>query len=390
MASMKSESSNLYNRSMKNLLLSITSLFIMTVLQSQESYLLVGTYTGGKSKGIYVYKFNSATGTALLADSAITENPSYLAVSPNQQFVYAVNENGNEQGNGGRITAFSFDKKTGRLTELNHQSSGGNHPCYVAVDKTGKWVVAGNYSSGTLAVFPVRKDGSLEAASQVIQHEGHSVNTDRQAGPHVHSTVFSPDNKFLFVADLGLDKIMTYTFNNKTGKLTPAPVPYTEVDPGDGPRHLAFHPSGKYAYLATEMSGGVEVFNYLKHGQLEFVQHMSALSPDYSGPADGADIHVSPDGKFLYSSTRGQSNNIAIFSINPGSGMITYRGLQSTLGKTPRNFNFDPTGNFLLAANQNSEEIVIFKRDKTTGLLQDSGGRITVGKPVCLTWITFK
>lgn len=375
---------------MKHLLLSIATLFAMTVVQSQESYLIVGTYTGGKSKGIYVYKFNSTTGTAVLADSAITENPSYIAVSPNQRFVYAVNENGNEQGNGGGITAFSFDKKTGKLTELNHQSSLGNHPCYVAVDKTGKWVVVGNYSSGTLAVFPVRKDGSLDAASQVIRHEGHSVNSDRQAGPHVHCTIFSPDNKFLFVADLGLDKVMTYTFDNKTGKLAPAPVPYTEVDPGDGPRHLAFHPSGKYAYLATEMSGGVEVFNYLKHGQLEFVQHMSALPPDYSGPADGADIHVSPDGKFLYSSTRGQSNNIAIFSINPGSGMIVYEGHQSTLGKTPRNFNFDPTGNFLLAANQNSEEIVIFKRDKTTGLLQDNGGRIAVGKPVCVQWISAK
>lgn len=375
---------------MKKLFISIVLLFAMTVTESQESYLVVGTYTGGKSKGIYIYKFNSSTGTAVLADSAVIENPSFVAVSPDQRFVYAANETGSEQSDGGKVTAFAFDKKTGKLTQLNQQSSGGNHPCYVAVDKTGKWVAVGNYSSGTLALLPVRKDGSLAAAAKVIKHEGRSVNTQRQEGPHVHCTAFSPDNKFLFVSDLGIDKIMAYAFNSKTGELTPAQVPYTELEAGSGPRHLAFHPSGKYVYLAEEMSGGVEVFNYLKQGQLEFVQHMSALPPDYSGPADGADIHVSSDGKFLYSSTRGQSNNIAIFSINPATGMLVNQAHQSTLGKTPRNFNFDPTGNYLLAANQNSDEIVIFKRDKTTGLLEDSGQRIAVGKPVCVQWISAK
>ncbi len=377
----------LYPVVMKKLILSVLLLSTMSVLNSQEPFLLVGTYTGGASKGIYVYRFNSATGASILIDSAVTENPSYLAVSPDKKYVYAANENGNDQGNGGSVTSFSFDKKTGKLTKLNSQSSEGNHPCFVAVHKSGKWVVVGNYSSGTLAIYPVQKDGSLGASAQVIKHEGRSVNSDRQGGPHVHNTVFSPDGKFLFVADLGIDKVMTYAFDSKAGKLTPAEMPFTEVEAGDGPRHLTFSPSGKYAYLATEMRGGIEVFKYHKNGQLEHLQHYSALPPEYNGPADGADIHVSSDGKYLYSSTRGQSNSIGIFAIDARTGLITYVAHESTLGKTPRNFNFDPSGKFLLAANQNSDEIVVFQRDKSSGLLEDSGHRISVGKPVCVQWV---
>jgi len=359
----------------------------MTVIRSQEPYLLVGTYTGGKSKGVYVYKFDSKTAKSQLIDSAITQNPSYIAISPDQKFVYTVNENGNDKGNGGGITSFSFDKKTGKLTELNHVSSEGNHPCYITVNKNGKWVVVGNYSSGTLAVYPVQKDGSLGAPTAVIKHEGRSVNTKRQESPHVHCTIFSPDEKYLFVADLGIDKIMTYSFDHKTGKLSPAPVPFTELKAGDGPRHLTFSPSGKHVYLITELNAGVNVYNYHKTGQLEYVQHLPALPPEYTGPEDGADIHVSPDGKFLYASTRAQSNDIAIFSIDQRTGTLTLVDHQPTLGITPRNFNFDPSGNYLLVAHQNSDDIVVFKRDKTTGLLQDSGERITVGNSVCIKWI---
>lgn len=358
----------------------------MTAIQGQEHFLLVGTYTGGKSKGVHVYKFNSSTGESQLIDSAVTENPSYLVVSPDQKYVYAVNENGNDQGNGGGVTAFSFEKKTGKLTELNKVSSEGNHPCYVTINKSGKWVIAGNYSSGTLAVYPVQKDGSLGAPAQVIKHSGRSVNTERQDGPHVHCTIFSPDEKYLFVSDLGIDKVMTYSFNSKTGQLSPAPIPFTEIEAGDGPRHITFTPSGKYAYLATEMRGGIEAYKYHKTGQLESIQHISALPPDYNGPADGADIHVSPDGRFLYASTRGKSNAIGIYAIDDHTGMVTMIAHQSTLGQTPRNFNFDPSGNYLLVANQNSDEIVVFKRDKNTGLLEDSGKRIEVGKPVCVVW----
>jgi len=355
---------------------------------SNEHYLLVGTYTNGKSEGLYTYKFNSVTGDfSYVSVAKNCKNPSYLAVSPNEKYVYAVNETNSKTNFGGQVTAFSFNKQNGILSEVNKQSSGGNDPCYITVDKSGKWVVIANYTSGTVSVLPIKKDGSLDSAVTVIQHEGSGVNSDRQEGPHAHSTVLSHDNDYLFAQDLGIDKIMIYAFNNKTGQLTPAPTPYVEVEPGAGPRHFDFHPNNKYAYLIEELTGSISVYNYQGHGQLALIQNISALPPDYTGPVGSADIHVSPDGKFLYASNRGESNTIAILKINQQTGMLTLVGHQSTLGKTPRNFNFDPSGNFLLAANQNSDDVVIFKRDKQTGLLTDTGKKIVVGNPVCIKWI---
>jgi 6-phosphogluconolactonase len=371
---------------MKNFIFLAISALLIKPVADKESFMLVGTYTAGKSTGIYVYKFNSTTGEATLADSVKIGNPSYLAISPSQKYVYAVEEEADQKGKGGKIAAFSFDKTTGRLTRLNEQSTGGDHPCYVSVDKTGKWVAAANYSSGSAVIFPVNKDGSLAPAKQVIQHEGSSVNADRQKGPHVHSTVFSPDNKFLFVQDLGIDKIMVYAFNSKTGELKPASFGHTDVEAGHGPRHLDFHPSGKYAYLIEEMSGSISAYKYLKNGDLELVQNISALRGDFNGKIGSADIHVSPDGKFLYASNRGDLNDIAIFSINRQNGLLQRQGEQPTMGKTPRNFNLDPSGNFLLVANQNSDNIVVFKRDLASGLLTETS-RIDVGNPVCIKWI---
>lgn len=365
--------------------LTLTS-FSIGQLSPTEHYLLVGTYTTtseGKSEGIYVYKFNSTTGEAAYVSKAITENPSFLTVSPNEKFVYAVNEGAKDKGS---IAAFSFDKTTGSLNYLNSRPSGGDHPCYVAIDKTGKWVTSGNYSGGSLAVFPAGKDGKLGNAVSTIKHEGHSVNTERQTAPHVHSTVFSKDNKFLFVPDLGIDKVMIYSFNAKNGKLAPAKIPFHMTEAGAGPRHFDFSPNGRFAYLMEEMSGSISAYSYGK-GELKLLQNISALPAEFTGAVGSADIHVSPDGRFLYASNRGESNTIAIFKINNETGMLTLVGHQSTLGKGPRNFNFDPSGDFLLVGNQNSEEIVIFKRDKVTGLLTDSKKRIAVGKPVCIKWI---
>ena len=370
------------------LVAAIIALGSLAQKNSNEHYLLVGTYTNGKSEGLYTYKFNSMTGEFGYVNVAKNcKNPSYLAVSPNEKYVYAVNETSSKSGFGGNVTAFSFNKQTGSLSEVNKQSSGGNDPCYITVDKSGKWVVIANYTSGTVSVLPIKKDGSLDSAVTVIQHEGSGVNSDRQEGPHAHSTVLSRDNDYLFAQDLGIDKIMIYAFNNKTGQLTPAPTPYVEVEPGAGPRHFDFHPNNKYAYLIEELTGSISVYSYSGHGQLALIQNISALPPDYTGPVGSADIHVSPDGKFLYASNRGESNTIAILKINQQTGMLTLVGHQSTLGKTPRNFNFDPSGNFLLAANQNSDDIVIFKRDKQTGLLTDTGKKIDVGNPVCIKWI---
>ncbi len=380
---------------MKNIFLTaILILFsIFSFTQSNNDYyLLAGTYTSAKSEGIYVYKFNTTTGESKLISTAKISNPSFLAVSPDEKFVYAVNENADSTRFTvtGYVASFSFDKKNGTLSFINKQQSGGKHPCYVSVDKTGKWVFTGNYSSGSVAVLPVNTNGSLDTAIQIIQHEGSSVTAGRQDEPHVHATVLSKDNKTLYVPDLGMDKLMLYKFNNKTGELSEASMQFVTTEPGTGPRHFDIHPNGKFAYLMEELTGTVSVFQVLKDGGLYLLQNISALPRFFLGIVGSADIHVSPDGKFLYCSNRGESNSIGIFSINLKTRMLTWVGHQSTLGKTPRNFNFDPTGNFLLVANQNSDEIVIFNRNKETGLLSDSGKRINIPSPVCIKWISAK
>ena len=374
---------------MKNkIILSIAAFLFCIILKAQQqTYLLTGTYTSGKSEGIYVFQFNSNDGSAKAVSAVKISNPSFVAVSPDEKFVYSVEEEAAKNGKEGEITAFSFNKKTGKLSFVNRQPTGGDHPCYVSVDKTGKWVAAGNYTSGSLSILPVMADGSLGAATTIIKHVGSGPNKSRQASPHVHCTFFSPDNRFLFVPDLGIDKVMIYSFNETTGKLTAAKQPFAASVPGSGPRHISFHPSNKYAYLMQELNGTVTTFKY-KNGKLTSRQIISSMPAGDTSFAGSADIHASPDGKFLYASNRAQSNTIAIFSINQKNGKLSLVGHQSTLGKTPRNFNFDPTGNFLLVANQNSDQIVIFKIDKETGLLTDTGNRINVGKPVCLKWIS--
>ncbi len=380
---------------MKPTLISCLFLLIQAVVSGQKEndfYLIAGTYTSGKSEGIYVYQFNSITGENKLVSSVNASNPSFLTVSPDEKFVYAVYENADSSRFflTGYVASFSFDKKSGKLSFMNKQESGGKHPCYVTIDNSGKWVFAGNYSSGSVAVLPVNIDGSLGNVIQSIQHAGSSVVKGRQEEPHVHATVLSKDNKFLYVPDLGIDKLMIYDFNKKSGSLKGANNPFVATKPGAGPRHFDFHPNGKFAYLMEEMSGRVSVYQTAKNGNLILVQNISALPGDFLGAIGSADIHVSPDGKFLYCSNRGESNTIGIFKIDPKTGMLTWIAAQSTLGNTPRNFNFDPGGNFLLVANQNSDEIVIFKRNSETGLLTDSGKRINIPNPVCIKWISTK
>lgn len=359
--------------------------FVIFVASAQKQvYLLVGTYTGGASKGIHVYRFNDRNGTATLVDSAVTDNPSYIATSPDQRFVYAVNELGNDMG-GGKVTAFRFNKTTGHLTVLNQQSVEGEHPCYVTVDKSNKWVIAGNYTGGNVTVLPIVKGGELGAATTTVQHYGSGINP-RQEKPHVHATVLSADNRFLYVPDLGKDKLMIYSFNAKTGSLTLKDTTL-KLTPGSGPRHFVFHPNNKWAYLIQELTGNVTVFS-TNNGKLKVVQTISSLPTTFTKSFTGADIHVSPDGRFLYTSIRDSANTLAIFSINKINGQLRLLGHQPVLGKTPRNFNLDPSGKFLLVANQNSDEIVVFNVSKETGSLTDSGKRIGVGNPVCIKWIT--
>lgn len=352
-------------------------LLVASTAFAQKNYLLVGTYTNGKSIGIYVYDFDNKDGSVKPVDSIQTTNPSYLEVSPDKKFVYAVNETTD-----GHVSAFHFDN--GHLSFINKEPSMGDDPCYITISKNGKWAIVADYSSGSGAVYPINKDGSLSEAVSVIKHYGHGTDMSRQQSPHIHSTVLSPDNKFLFVQDLGIDKIKEYSFNKQTGKLIEKDS--LKLKDGSGPRHFIFHPNGKWAYLTQEMGGTVTAFQY-SNGKLKTTQTISVFSKPFHQYFTNADIHISKDGRFLYASTRDSANFISIFKINPSSGTLSLIGHQSVLGKTPRNFNIDPSGNYLLVANQNSDNIVIFKINHQTGMLTDTGNRIDVGNPVCIKWI---
>ncbi len=373
---------------MRKTVLFLLCFFASTFIMAQP-FLIVGTYTSGASEGIYVYKFDHQTGAAKLVSTAKTSNPSYLAISPNEQYVYAVNENADTTGPfiGGSVSAFAFDKSTGQLTTLNQQASMGKHPCYITTSNDGRWVVVGNYSSGTVAVLPVQKNGALGKASATVQHTGSGPNKARQLSAHVHSTVLTNDNQYLLVPDLGMDKVVVYRFSKGAGKLTGVPASTASTQPGSGPRHLVLDKQNKYAYLTEELTGNVTVFR-LNKGKLTAIQTLSAHPAGYTGDISSADIHLSPDGRFLYCSNRGASNTIAIFKVNAKNGQLSLVGHQSTLGVKPRNFNFDLSGKFLLVANQESSQIVVFKIDKKTGLLTDTGNRIDVPNPVCLNWIS--
>ena len=372
-------------------------LFISGYLSAngQTHYLLAGTYDSPKSEGIYVYKFNSADGSAKEVSHIKTPNSSFLTVSPDQKYVYAVNETADSTGKGGGVTSFSFDRKKGTLTQLSRQSSEGNHPCYISIDKTGKWVIAGNYSSGNFSILPA-KNGILGKAKKTVQHSGSGPDTARQKSPHVHGIFMKKDNTGFFVTDLGTDKVMKYRFDAKTGNISPEKIPFVALSPGSGPRHMDFHPKLPVMYVLNELNGSIDVLKPASSGgpgganDIDIVQSIPSFPLYYRGPAGSADIHVSPDGRFLYCSNRDALHNIGIFSIDSATGHLTTLADQPSLGERPRNFNFDPTGKFLLVGNQASDEIVIFKRDIKTGLLADTGNRISVGKPVCIKWVTGK
>jgi 6-phosphogluconolactonase len=346
--------------------------------------LLIGTYTTStNSDGIMVYDFDTETGNFNYKSKVSdVENPSYLAITRDGKHVYSVNEVRN-----GGVSSFIFNPATSELTFLNRVSSGGDGPCYVAVDDKDKYVFAGNYGSGSLSAIRIKDDGSLSTDVQFIQQEGSSIDKSRQQGPHVHSTVLSPDNRYLFTPNLGTDKVSIYKFDsNKTSQpLVPANPAFVSVRPGSGPRHIIFHPNSKFVYLVHEMGSIITGFDY-KNGKLTEKQTITMLSPDFKGKVGAADIHISPDGKFLYASNRGDANELVIYSINK-EGKLNYVGRQPSLGKTPRNFVIDPTGNFLLVANQGSNEIIIFKRDSNTGLLTPTEKKIQVGRPVCLKFM---
>ncbi len=359
---------------------------------TQRSWVYFGTYTrGSQSQGIYVCSMDMHSGRLsqpVLAARVV--NPSFLAIAPDHRHLYCVTEVGNYQNRRtGAVAAFALCRQNGALEPLNKQPSGGAAPCHLVVDATGRNVLVANYTSGTVAVLPVDRLGRLREPSCVIQHRGHSVNPQRQRGPHAHSINLDAQNRFAFAADLGLDQVLIYRFDADSGTLEPHDPPFVKVAPGSGPRHFAFHPSGKFAYVINELACTVTAFRYhADRGVLEGVQTITTL-PRPRKPGDTtAEVQVHPSGKFLYGSNRGH-DSIAIFRIDQQTGRLTPVGHQPTGGKIPRNFGLDPSGRFLLACNQNSDTVVVFRVDEQSGQLSPTGQVIRVPRPVCVKWAPF-
>lgn len=353
--------------------------------------LLVGTYTGSGSDGIYVYRFDTDSGRVSPVSSAKAKNPSYLVASRDGRHVYAVNELPGDAGPAsvrGGVSAFDFDAKTGALKFVNRVSAQGNDPCYLSLSPDGRYLVVANYSvasdpGGSFSVFPVEATGALGAAVLNVHHEGTGPVKGRQDGAHVHSTVFSPDGKYLFVQDLGADKLYSYRYtpDGSRGLIGPTESRYTLAKAGSGPRHLVFGANGRFAYVTNELNASVDVYRY-DDGRLAHVETVPMTAPGFAGKVGGGALHLSPDGRFLYATNRGDANDIVIYAVNAADGKLTLVGRQSSLGKTPREFAIDPSGKWLIVGNQDSDSVFVFRRDIASGRLEPNPARIRIDKPV--------
>ncbi|MFZ0683997.1 MAG: lactonase family protein [Terriglobales bacterium] len=353
------------------------------------SLVYVGTYTDHGSKGIYAYRFDGSTGKLVsLGLAAESTEPSFLAVDAGGRYLYAVNETEKYDGKAtGAVSAFAIDSKDGKLGLLNQLSSRGEDPAHVVLDRTGKFVLVANYTSGSVAVFPMLKDGRLGEATSFVQHKGSSINVERQNGPHAHAIAFSPDNRFAVVADLGLDQLLVYRFDAAKGTLGAAPQT-VKTAPGAGPRHLVFSSDGRFLYVINELQSTVVTYSYdAASGALHELQRVSTLPQGFSGENTTAEIEIGPSGQFLFASNRG-NDSIAVFAIDSRLGTLTAVETDSTGGKTPRNFVIDPSGRWLLAANQDSNDVVVFKIDAKSGHLAKTGETVQVPSPVCVRFVT--
>jgi 6-phosphogluconolactonase len=352
-------------------------------------WVFIGTYTGPKSQGIYRLEMDLATGklSAPVLAAKVT-NPSFLAVHPSRRYLYAVGEMSEFEGKKvGAVSAFSLNAKTGELKLLNQQPSGGAGPCHVVVDGPGKNVLVANYGGGSAAVLPIRANGQLAKASDVEQHQGSSINPKRQTGPHAHSVNVDSASQFAFVADLGLDKVMVYRLDSDTGTLTPNNPAFAAVSPGAGPRHFAFHPDGKRAYVINELKNTIVAMDYdAAKGTLKKKQEISTLPNGFKGTSYTAEVVVHPSGRYVYGSNRGD-DSIAVFAVEEKTGKLRSVSHPRKGIKTPRNFNVDPTGRYVIVANQDADTLVVFRVDENTGTLLDTGIVAQVPRPVCVKFV---
>jgi 6-phosphogluconolactonase len=351
----------------------LTAMMTFAQTSKTKEILYIGTYTQ-KGEGIYVYEFDRSD-YSFKELQVITSktSPSFLEFHPNKKYLYAANEGNNT------VSAYAIDPATAKLTALNAQPSLGKGPCHVAVDPKGRFLYVSNYGSGQLGVYLLNPDGTIGAVADSIQDKGNPSQK-----PHMHSVIPSADGKFIYASDLGIDKIMVYSVDQKTGKLTPGAVPYAEVKAGDGPRHFAIHPNGNFGYSACELASVVNSFSIVKgSGALVPLERVTMLPGDFTGKSYAADIHFSPDGKFLYASNRGHES-LAIYGVNAKTGKLTVAGHAETHGKHPRNFLVDQKGEFVIATNRDNDNVVFFKRNSSTGQLTYTGKEISIPTPVCV------
>jgi 6-phosphogluconolactonase len=367
----------------KNALIFLFILCVNFNCHAQNSYVFVGSYNSDKNKeGIYVFQLDTVTGNLKKITTVKNIlNPSYLTVSPNGKYIFACTET--KTPNAGSVSSFEFKPRKKTLTFINSQKSGGENPVYLSVHKNGKWLVNANYTQGSVAVHSITSTGKINPIAQNFSYSEGSIDKERQERSHVHSAVFSPNYDFVFLPDLGADKIRSYRFDHtKKEPLSENQYPFTPATLGSGPRHFVFHPNGKFGYCVEEMAGTICVYKYA-NGKLDTIQRINAHSDEFKEGFNSGDIHISPDGLFLYASNRGEENNIAIFSIE-GNGTLKTVGYQATFGKTPRIFSIDSTGKFLIVANQTSGNVVVFKRNSVTGLLEKSGTEVQVANASCV------
>jgi 6-phosphogluconolactonase len=345
-------------------------------------------YIGSGDKDIHIYKMDLESGALQeSAPPASVAHPSFITLSPRFDFLYSVSEGGSQKSS--TISAYSVDRQTGKLTFINDQPSGGSGPCHVWVDQSGKALLTANYGSGSMAAFPIKTDGALGERSGFFQGAGTSVNPQRQEGPHAHCVITDPADHFALLCDLGLDKVFVFKFDSANATVAPNDPPFATVKPGSGPRHIAFHPNGRFAYLINEMGQTMTAFAWdAERGTLREIQTESTVPADFTAPSTCAEVVVAPSGKFLYGSNRGH-NSIVEFKIDDSTGRMTRVGWTPTQGKTPRNFEIDPTGKFLLAANQDSDTVVVFRLDPETGALTPAGQTIQSHSPQCVKFRPF-